>query len=65
MRQCRHGFGAPRVLVVEDEGLIASVAAEVLIEEGYDVRTAGDGRLVLLPTSTPIVRRRRRAKGCR
>ena len=47
MRQCRHGFAAPRVLVVEDEGLIASIAAEVLADEGYDVRTAGDGRLAL------------------
>ena len=43
MRQCRHGFAAPRVLVVEDEGLIASIAAELLADEGYDVRTAGDG----------------------
>jgi CheY-like chemotaxis protein len=47
MRQCRHGFGAPRVLVVEDEGLIASVAAEMLSDEGYDVRTVGDGRSAL------------------
>jgi DNA-binding response OmpR family regulator len=47
MRQCRHGFGAPRVLVVEDEGLIASVAAESLADEGYAVRTAGDGRAAL------------------
>jgi CheY-like chemotaxis protein len=47
MRQCRHGFAAPRVLVVEDEGLIASVAAEALTDEGYDVRTAGDGRSAL------------------
>lgn len=43
MRQCRHGFAAPRVLVVEDEGLIASIAAELLADEGYAVRTAGDG----------------------
>ena len=47
MRQCRHGFAASRVLVVEDEGLIASIAAEVLTDEGYDVRTVGDGRLAL------------------
>jgi CheY-like chemotaxis protein len=47
MRQCRHGFGIPRVLVVEDEGLIASVAAESLAEDGYDVRTCGDGRSAL------------------
>lgn len=47
MRQCRHGFGAPRVLVVEDEGLIASVAAESLADEGYEVRTAGEGRSAL------------------
>ena len=48
MRQCRHGFGVPRVLLVEDEGLIASVAAELLTDEGYDVRTAGDGRSALV-----------------
>ena len=47
MRQCCHGFGVPRVLVVEDEGLIASVAAESLSDEGYEVRTAGDGRSAL------------------
>ena|SRR5215210_7368171 len=47
MRQCRHGFGVPRVLVVEDEGLIASVAAEAIADEGYDVRQAGDGRMAL------------------
>jgi CheY-like chemotaxis protein len=47
MKPCRHGFAAPRILVVEDEGLIASVAAELLAEEGYDVRTSGDGRSAL------------------
>ena len=47
MRQCRHGFGVPRVLVVDDEGLIASVAAESLSDEGYEVRSAGDGRSAL------------------
>ena len=47
MRHCCHGFGVPRVLVVEDEGLIASVAAELLSDEGYEVRTAGDGRSAL------------------
>jgi CheY-like chemotaxis protein len=47
MRQCRHGFGVPRVLVVEDEGLIASIAAESLADEGYEVRKAGDGRAAL------------------
>ena len=43
MRQCRHGFAAPRVLVIEDEALIASVTAETLSDEGYEVRTAADG----------------------
>ena len=47
MRPCRHGFDAPRVLVIEDEGLIAAVAAETLVDEGYEVRTAGDGRAAL------------------
>ena len=47
MRQCRHGFDAPRILVVEDEGLIAAVAAEMLMDEGYAVRLAGDGRTAL------------------
>ena len=47
MRQCRHGFGVPRVLVVEDEALMASVAAESIAEEGYEVRQAGDGRLAI------------------
>lgn len=47
MQQCRHGFDAPRVLVIEDEGLIASVAAEALADEGYAVCTVGDGRAAL------------------
>jgi CheY-like chemotaxis protein len=47
MRTCRHGFAALRVLVIEDEGLIATVTAETLADDGYEVRTAGDGRSAL------------------
>jgi CheY-like chemotaxis protein len=47
MERCRHGFDGPRVLVVEDEGLIASIIAEALADEGYAVRRAGDGRAAL------------------
>jgi CheY-like chemotaxis protein len=47
MQQCRHGFAAPRLLDIENGGLIGSVTAEALNDEGYAVRTAGDGRAAL------------------
>src|SRR5215216_738802 len=47
MASCRHGWAAPRVPVIEDEGLIATLAADVLADEGYEVRRAGDGRAAL------------------
>ena len=47
MVSCRHGWAAPRVLVVEDEGIIATLAADVLADEGYEVQRAGDGRAAL------------------
>jgi len=47
MGSCRHGFAALRVLVIEDEGLIAAIIAETLADDGYEVRTAGDGRSAL------------------
>ena len=34
LSRCGHGFDAPRILVIEDEGLIASVTAETLADEG-------------------------------
>ena len=47
MSPCRHGHDAPRILVIEDEGLIASIAAEALADDSYEVRTAGDGSSAL------------------
>jgi CheY-like chemotaxis protein len=47
MGRCGHGFDAPRILVIEDEGLIASITAETLADEGYEVRIAGDGASAL------------------
>jgi two-component system, chemotaxis family, chemotaxis protein CheY len=44
MSPCKHGFDHPRILVVEDEGLIATVVATTLTDEGYQVQMAGDGR---------------------
>ncbi len=32
-----------RVLIVEDDGLVRDLAAEVLADEGYEVLTASDG----------------------
>jgi len=57
MGPCRHGHRAPRVLVVEDEGLIAAVTVETLADEGYDVRAASDGctALGLLQTWWPCL----------
>jgi two-component system response regulator MprA len=43
MHRCRHGHAAPRVLVIEDESLIAAVVAETLADEGYEVRATSDG----------------------
>jgi CheY-like chemotaxis protein len=47
MSHCRHGFDTPRILVIEDEGLIAAIAAETLADDGYEVRTARDGSSAL------------------
>ena len=47
MASCRHGWATRRVLVIEDEGLIATLAVEMLAEEGYEVQRAGDGRAAL------------------
>lgn len=47
MRQCRHGFDPRRILVVEDEGIIAAIAAETLTDEGFEVRIASDGASAL------------------
>lgn len=47
MGRCGHGFDARRILVIEDEALIASVTAETLVDEGYEVRLAGDGASAL------------------
>ena len=47
MGPCRHGFGIPRVLVIEDEGLIAAVTVETLTDAGYEVQAVGDGRAAL------------------
>ena len=33
-----------RILIIEDEGHLADLVAEVLSREGYDAETAGDGR---------------------
>jgi len=47
MSRCQHGFDAPRILVIEDERLIATIIAETLADEGYEVRTASDGSTAL------------------
>jgi CheY-like chemotaxis protein len=47
MVSCQHGLAAPRILVVEDEGLIAALVAETLADEGYEVQTTDDGRAAL------------------
>jgi CheY-like chemotaxis protein len=47
MRPCRHGFSRPRVLIIEDEGLILAIMVEMLTDEGYEVQPAGDGRQAL------------------
>jgi CheY-like chemotaxis protein len=41
-----HGVGL-RILVVDDEPIIAQLIADVLGSEGYDVDTAPDGRVAL------------------
>jgi CheY-like chemotaxis protein len=57
MGLCRHGVEGPRILVVEDEGLIAAVVVETLAESGYQVRSVTEGRaaLALLRTWAPCL----------
>ena len=57
MRPCRHGFAAPRVLVVEDEGLIATIVVDLLMEEGYEALRMHNGRsaLTLVQIWTPCL----------
>jgi CheY-like chemotaxis protein len=57
MDPCRHGFENPRILVIEDEGLIAAVIVTTLQDEGYGVQVAGDGQtaLDLLDSWTPCL----------
>ena len=52
MGLCRHGVEGPRVLVIEDEGLIAAVVVEVLAEAGYEVRSVTEGRAALALVSS-------------
>ena len=59
MHHYRHGHATPRVLVIEDEGLIATVVAETLTDEGYEVRATSDGRDAL-----DLVRGGCRASSC-
>jgi CheY-like chemotaxis protein len=47
--ECRHGFAVPCILVIEDEGLIGSVTAETLADEGYEVLTVAVGCGALQP----------------
>lgn len=48
---------APRILVVEDDGLIRMMLVESLIDEGYDILEAGSGdeALVLLDQSVMLL----------
>jgi CheY-like chemotaxis protein len=57
MRPCRHGFNVPRVLVVEDEGLVATIVVDLLTDEGYEVERMHNGRsaLVLIQVWTPCL----------
>jgi CheY-like chemotaxis protein len=57
MDHCQHGFPAPRVLVIEDESLITTIVVVTLTDEGYDVRSAGDGQaaLALVQAWTPCL----------
>lgn len=57
MLPCRHGFAAPRVLVVEDEGLVATIVVDLLMDEGYEVERMHNGRsaLVLVQIWTPCL----------
>jgi CheY-like chemotaxis protein len=57
MSRCRHGHAAPRILVVEDEGLIATIVVETLEEEGYEMRAAANGHaaLALIRTLAPCL----------
>jgi CheY-like chemotaxis protein len=45
----------PRVLVVDDDPVIRSTVAELLLDEGYQVQEAGDGAeaLEIVRASTP------------
>jgi two-component system OmpR family response regulator len=47
VRGCRHGHAAPRILVIEDEALIAAVVVETLVDEGYEVQSTDDGHAAL------------------
>jgi len=47
MGSCRHGFDRPRVLIVEDEGLIAAIMVETLADVGFEARSATEGRAAL------------------
>jgi two-component system chemotaxis response regulator CheY len=57
MHPCRHGFPTPRVLVIEDEGLIATIVVDLLTDEGYEVERMHNGRsaLVLVQIWTPCL----------
>jgi two-component system KDP operon response regulator KdpE len=41
-------FDGPRVLVVDDEPALANVVRDLLLAEGYHVRTAAEGRNALV-----------------
>lgn len=41
------GSGVPTILVVDDEYLIADILAFALEDEGFEVRTASNGRMAL------------------
>ena len=57
MGPCRHGFLAPRVLIIEDESIIATIVVDLLAEEGYEVVHMHNGRsaLVMLQVWTPCL----------
>ena len=57
MGPSRHGFDPRRVLVIEDEGIIASLTVEMLTDESFEARSAGDGcsALTLLQSWTPCL----------
>jgi two-component system, OmpR family, response regulator MprA len=47
MGRCQHGYPTPRILVIEDESLITTLVVLTLTDEGYEVRSAGDGLAAL------------------